>query len=87
MRRTTRAWVARRGRRNSLVGHRRVRKDRVAQARLPANRDRVRTNSYYQVAEAVHGRSAGRWLRYRAHLEPHLARLRPHAEALGYPLD
>ncbi len=55
-------------------------------ARL-ANRDRVRTNSYYQVAEAVHGRSAGRWLRYRAHLEPHLARLRPHAEALGYPLD
>lgn len=49
-------------------------------------RQQVRTNSYQQVAEAMYTRASGRWLKYRHHLEPHLDRLRPHAEKFGYEI-
>lgn len=52
-----------------------------------ATRDRVRTNSYQQVAEPIYQRAAGRWQRYRKHLEPHFELLRPHAERFGYSLE
>ena len=52
-----------------------------------AGRGRIRTNSYQQVAEAIYSRSAGRWTRYRKHLEPYLDTLRPHAEGMGYSVD
>jgi len=54
-----------------------------ADARL-ATRDRVRTSSYQQVGEAVYGRAAGRWVRYRRHLDPLLPLLRPQLERYGY---
>ncbi|MBB6085864.1 tetratricopeptide (TPR) repeat protein [Wenzhouxiangella marina] len=46
---------------------------------------RVRTASYQQVHEPIYRRAASRWERYRAHFEPHLQQLEPHAERLGYP--
>ncbi len=52
-----------------------------------ATRERVRTNSYQQVAEPIYQRSSGRWQRYRQWLAPHFALLQPHAEALGYSFD
>jgi len=52
-----------------------------------ATRERVRTNSYQQVAEPIYQRSSGRWQRYRRWLEPQFALLQPHAEALGYSFD
>lgn len=52
-----------------------------------ATRDRVRTNSYQQVAEPIYQRAAGRWQRYRKYLEPHFELLRPHAERFGYSLE
>ena len=52
-----------------------------------ATRERVRTNSYQQVAEPIYQRSSGRWQRYRTWLAPQFAQLRPHAEALGYSFD
>lgn len=56
------------------------------EARL-ATRERVRTSSYQQVAEPIYRRAAGRWARYRRHLEPVLPLLAPHAERYGYSLD
>lgn len=50
-------------------------------------RDRVRTNSYQQVAEPIYQRAAGRWQHYRKHLEPHFELLGPHVERFGYSLD
>lgn len=50
-------------------------------------RSRIRTPSYQQVSEDIYQRSAGRWHRYRRHLEPYLPILKKHAIALGYSLD
>ena len=47
-------------------------------------RDYIRTASYAQVGEAIYGRAAGRWERYRAELAPVLPILAPWAERLGY---
>jgi Flp pilus assembly protein TadD len=44
----------------------------------------VSTASYAQVTEPVYGRAAGRWRRYRHHLEPVLPLLSTWAERLGY---
>ena len=49
-----------------------------------AERGRIRTNSYQQVAEPVYQRAAGRWQQYRPWLEPVLPLLRPHLERFGY---
>jgi tetratricopeptide (TPR) repeat protein len=50
-----------------------------------AARGHVRTASYAQVTEPIYKRSAGRWERYRAQLEPVLPILAPWIEKLGYP--
>ncbi len=44
----------------------------------------VSTASYSQVTEPIYARAAGRWLRYRGHLEPVLPLLEPWIERLGY---
>jgi tetratricopeptide (TPR) repeat protein len=49
-----------------------------------AERGRIRTNSYQQVAEPLYRRAAGRWQRYRPWLEPVLPLLRPHLAWMGY---
>ncbi|MEE4304397.1 MAG: sulfotransferase [Wenzhouxiangella sp.] len=51
------------------------------------NRGRIRTPSYQQVSEDVYQRSAGRWRRYRRHLEPFMPTLEKHAAALGYSTE
>jgi tetratricopeptide (TPR) repeat protein len=51
------------------------------------DRGRVRTTSYQQVGESIYSRAAGRWNRYRKHLDPHLERLAPHAHRMGYRID
>jgi hypothetical protein len=52
-----------------------------------ATRERVRTNSYQQVAEPIYQRASGRWQRYRPYLEPVIEQLQPHAKRLGYSFD
>lgn len=52
-----------------------------------ARRDHIRTASYAQVTEPIYTRAAGRWTRYRPHLEPVLPILAPWVERLGYSLD
>ncbi len=52
-----------------------------------ATRERVRTNSYQQVAEPIYQRAAGRWQRYRKYLEPCIATLRPAADWLDYRFE
>jgi Flp pilus assembly protein TadD len=47
----------------------------------------INTPSYRQVTEKIYTRASGRWLRYRAQLQPVLDRLAPHAEKLGYAMD
>jgi len=49
-------------------------------------RGRIKTASYAQVIEPIYTRSAGRWQKYRKHLEPILPTLRPWVEKLGYTL-
>jgi tetratricopeptide (TPR) repeat protein len=49
-------------------------------------RGRIKTASYAQVIEPIYTRSAGRWQKYRKHLEPILPALRPWVEKLGYTL-
>lgn len=56
------------------------------QARLQT-RDRVRSASYQQVAEPIYQRAAGRWTRYRRHLEPHIPLLMPHIKRFGYAVE
>lgn len=51
-----------------------------------AKREHIRTASYSQVTEPIYRRSAGRWQRYRAQLEPILPILRPWAERMGYEI-
>ena len=55
--------------------------DHTATAR---SRGLITTASYAQVTEPIYRRAAGRWERYRAHLEPVLPVLRPWAERFGY---
>lgn len=50
-------------------------------------RDRVRSASYQQVAEPIYQRAAGRWTRYRRHLEPHLPLLMPYIKHFGYAVE
>lgn len=49
-------------------------------------RGRIKTASYAQVVEPIYTRSAGRWQKYRKHLEPILPVLAPWAEKFGYPM-
>jgi len=51
-----------------------------------ASRGTVRTASYAQVTEPIYRSSAGRWKRYRKHLDPVLPVLRPWAEKFGYSI-
>jgi len=44
----------------------------------------VHTPSYLAVKEPLYTRAVGRWQRYAQWMEPHLALLRPMAEAFGY---
>ena len=46
----------------------------------------ITTASYAQVVEPIYKRAAGRWEKYRAHLEPVLPVLRPWVEKFGYAL-
>jgi tetratricopeptide (TPR) repeat protein len=46
----------------------------------------ITTASYAQVVEPIYKRAAGRWHRYRAHLEPVLPVLAPWAAKFGYDL-
>ena len=50
------------------------------------SRGLITTASYSQVTEPIYKRAAGRWHRYRAHLEPVLPVLAPWAEKFGYTL-
>jgi tetratricopeptide (TPR) repeat protein len=45
---------------------------------------RVRSASYQQVTERIHGRSLGRWRAYEEHFGSALETLQPYVEALGY---
>jgi hypothetical protein len=49
-------------------------------------RGRIKTASYAQVVEPIYTRSAGRWEKYRKHLEPILPVLAPWAEKFGYTI-
>ena len=50
-------------------------------------RGRIKTASYAQVAEPIYTRSAGRWQKYRKHLEPIFPVLEPWVKKFGYSLD
>jgi tetratricopeptide (TPR) repeat protein len=50
-------------------------------------RGRIKTASYHQVVEPIYTRSAGRWEKYRRHLEPVLPVLGPWARKFGYTTD
>jgi tetratricopeptide (TPR) repeat protein len=51
-----------------------------------ATRGIISTASYAQVTEPLYKRAAGRWQRYRKHLEPVLPVLAPWAERYGYEI-
>lgn len=51
-----------------------------------ARRGAVRTASYAQVTEPIYRRSAGRWRRYRRHLEPVMPVMAPWVKRLGYAI-
>jgi tetratricopeptide (TPR) repeat protein len=55
-------------------------------SRTARSRGLITTASYSQVTEPIYKRAAGRWHRYRAHLEPVLPVLAPWAEKFGYRL-
>jgi len=57
--------------------------DHVSTAR---GRGLITTASYSQVTEPIYKRAAGRWQRYRQHLEPVLPTLAPWVETFGYTL-
>ena len=44
----------------------------------------IQTPSYLQVAQPLYENSIGRWRKYADQMEPHLERLQPLAEKLGY---
>ncbi len=54
--------------------------------RTAASRGLITTASYSQVNEPIYTRAAGRWQRYRTHLEPILPTLEPWVEKFGYSL-
>lgn len=54
--------------------------------RTAKGRGLITTASYSQVTEPIYKRAAGRWHRYRAHLEPVLPVLAPWVERFGYNL-
>jgi hypothetical protein len=49
-----------------------------------ARRAHIATASYAQVGEQLYSRAVGRWIAYRAHLEPVLPTLEPWVRQLGY---
>jgi tetratricopeptide (TPR) repeat protein len=61
--------------------------DGVDHRDIARRRGTVITASYSQVTEPLYSRSAGRWARYRKHLEPILPLLEPWIERFGYSLD
>ncbi len=52
-----------------------------------AERGRIKTNSYHQVAEPVYSRALDRWRNYRTPFAPHLETLRRHVEGFGYSIE
>ncbi|MBA2932713.1 sulfotransferase [Sphingomonas sp. CGMCC 1.13654] len=61
--------------------------DAVLDNRTSASRrPHIRTASYSQVTEPIYSRAAGRWERYRVHMEPVLPILAPWAERMGYSM-
>lgn len=59
----------------------------IASFHEQAGRRFIRTPSYQQVVQPIYSSAKGRWRNYEAQLAPHLARLQPHIEALGYQGD
>jgi tetratricopeptide (TPR) repeat protein len=55
-------------------------------SRTARSRGLITTASYSQVTEPIYKRAAGRWHRYRPHLEPVLPVLAPWVEKFGYTL-
>jgi tetratricopeptide (TPR) repeat protein len=51
------------------------------------DRERIKTNSYHQVAEPVYTRAVNRWQHYRQQFEPYLAKIKPYADYFSYSLD
>jgi tetratricopeptide (TPR) repeat protein len=47
----------------------------------------INTPSYSQVVKPIYKESRNRWHRYAKYFEPHLEKLRPHAEAFAYSLE
>lgn len=62
------------------------REEALDHTRTAKSRGLITTASYSQVAEPIYKRAAGRWQRYREHLEPILPVLEPWAEKFGYTL-
>ena len=50
-------------------------------------RGRIKTASYAQVVQPIYTRSAGRWEKYRKHLEPVLPVIDPWIRKFGYSID
>jgi hypothetical protein len=50
-------------------------------------RGRIKTASYSQVVEPIYTRAAGRWTKYRKHLEPVMPVLEPWIRKLGYSAE
>ena len=62
------------------------RQDMLDHQRTAEARGVIRTASYAQVTEPLYRGAAGRWKRYRKHLEPVLPTLAPWIEKFGYEL-
>ncbi|MCW3837139.1 tetratricopeptide repeat-containing sulfotransferase family protein [Sphingomonas canadensis] len=62
------------------------REEALDHTRTAKARGLITTASYSQVTEPIYKRAAGRWTRYRKHLEPVLPVLEPWAERFGYSL-
>lgn len=62
------------------------REEALDHTRTAKSRGLITTASYSQVAEPIYKRAAGRWQRYREHLDPILPVLEPWAEKFGYTL-
>ena len=62
------------------------REEALDHTRTAKSRGLITTASYSQVTEPIYRRAAGRWERYRAHLQPILPVLAPWVEKFGYTL-
>jgi tetratricopeptide (TPR) repeat protein len=60
--------------------------DALDHTRTAKSRGLITTASYSQVTEPIYKRAAGRWERYREHLEPIFPTLAPWVEKFGYSL-